>query len=245
MHKHLAALGFILALAVMVAVTAPADATSIGHIFIDGTTHPLGETVELIPVQDSDTNNYTVLETVGTVVSYDDPDEGDTDYSSYFFSFDDFDVTTTFDDPDTYYDVLGISVEDDEENQWSSAFVRVTDGDASTIDGVIYSDTETMFLMNPKGFNFGGSEDDEFFGEGYGGQLYNSGYTYLTTADYVELGPMSYGESQTESGIFYADPALSSDLSFANPTAVGFTDNLIAPMTFNDARPIWQEGYFP
>ena len=237
MHKRTAALGIILALAVMVAVTAPAEA---GQVKLDGTTHPTGATTELTPVLDGvdDHADYTIESDIGTVSEYDDPDVDDTDYFSSFFSFEHFDVTTTT-SGDTYIDVIGISVETDSDVS-TAAYVRVTDSDASTISGYVGSDTDTMVLMNPKGFNF--NQPNEAFDTA--GQLYHQGYSYLTTADYVEMGPMSYGDSQSDSGIFYADPSQSSDLSFANPTAVGFTDNLIAPMTFNNARPIWQEGYF-
>ncbi|MDH5435504.1 MAG: filamentous hemagglutinin N-terminal domain-containing protein [Gammaproteobacteria bacterium] len=92
---------------------------------------------------------------------------------------------------------------------------RVTGGEVSNIDGAINSHIQgaNLWLINPSGVVFGQNAS-----------LNLTGSFHVSTADYLVLGS---GNDR-----FYSNKLESSVLTTAAPTAFGFLDNSIAPITF-------------
>ena len=95
---------------------------------------------------------------------------------------------------------------------------RVTGGNPSSIDGAINStiDGANLYLINPSGVMFGENAS-----------LNVSGSFYATTADYVTLG---------SDGRFDASHPANSVLTMSAPSAFGFVDGNIAPISVTRSR---------
>ncbi len=101
---------------------------------------------------------------------------------------------------------------------------RVTGGNASNIDGTISSTINgaDFYFINPNGVVFGENAT-----------LNVSGSFYATTADYVTLG---------SDGRFDASQPGNSVLTVSTPSAFGFVDASIAPITVNRSQLAVAEG---
>lgn len=90
---------------------------------------------------------------------------------------------------------------------------RVTGGHSSTINGLLTSEMPhaDLYFINPAGVIFGENA-----------QLNIPGSFYVSTADYVKLG---------DSGRFDAQNPANSTLTIAPPSAFGFLDTSVAPIT--------------
>ncbi len=106
---------------------------------------------------------------------------------------------------------------------------RVTGGNISLIDGTLRSAIPgaNMYLLNSAGVMFGANASLDL-----------SGSFYVSTADYLRLG---------ENEKFFAEPLKNEMLSVAEPTAFGFLDNDIAPVTVEGkgelTTEVWDQEY--
>lgn len=153
-----------------------------------------------------DGTTYTIDERAGEVLGGD----------NLFYSFGTFDIgageTAKFTTTTT---PAGMSLRTSIDN----ILGRVTGGSPSDIQGTIDAldyDHANVFLMNPYGIIFGP-----------GARLNVNGSFHATTADYVRLG---------ETGLFYADTNGVSTLSTAPPTAFGFLDDTVSPISVDGSR---------
>ncbi len=99
-------------------------------------------------------------------------------------------------------------------NSVQNIISRVTGGNSSWIDGKLRSTIPdaNLYLLNPAGVMFGAKASLDI-----------GGSFHVSTADYLRLG---------ENERFYATPMKSEVLSAASPTAFGFLDDTISPITF-------------
>ncbi|MCP4108648.1 MAG: filamentous hemagglutinin N-terminal domain-containing protein [Desulfobacteraceae bacterium] len=102
---------------------------------------------------------------------------------------------------------------------------RVTGGDASWIDGKLYSEISNadMYLLNPAGVMFGPNASLDL-----------GGSFHVSTADYLGMG---------NNERFYSMPHENNVLSTATPTAFGFLDNDVAPVSIEGRGEILKEEW--
>jgi filamentous hemagglutinin family protein len=96
----------------------------------------------------------------------------------------------------------------------TNIIARVTGGTASQINGVLAANAN-LFLLNPQGIMFGSNAS-----------LNIAGSFNASTADYLRFG---------DNTVFYANPSVGSVFSTAPPTAFGFLDSNVAPISATNA----------
>lgn len=110
-------------------------------------------------------------------------------------------------------------------NSIRNIITRVTGGEASWIDGIMRSAISgaDMYLLNPAGIMFGPNVSLDL-----------SGSFHIGTADYLRIG---------ENERFYASPLKGEIFSAAAPSAFGFLDNDIAPISMEGKGEIPAEDW--
>ncbi len=110
-------------------------------------------------------------------------------------------------------------------NSVQNIISRVTDGNTSWIDGRLGSTIPgaDLYLLNPAGVMFGANASLDL-----------SGSFHVSTADYLRLG---------ENEHFDAMPQQNGVLSVATPTAFGFLDNDVAPISVEGRGEISEEEW--
>ena len=121
-------------------------------------------------------------------------------------------------DNNIFHSFEKFSLESHESAQFNDAgFInsisRITGSEISHIDGMITTDAENFYFLNPNGVVLGPNAI-----------LNTMGSFHISTADYIQF---------PDNEIFYVDPIQTSLLSSASPSAFGFFDDEVGPINID------------